>query len=158
MTRTDLYAKHASLAASTARKWYVPGHDRDDVIQEARIALWEAAGCYDPTVGTPFRGFAIFVINRRLRDFLRRATRPAQMVLTDSARDVEETATTAADIAHHRAELRAVVAAYKNLSPLERKAVSAAANGTPYRDVGPFRSIDNAVQRGRRHLREAVAS
>ena len=37
-----LWTKHQALARSIANEWFIPGSDRDDVRQEAQIALWVA--------------------------------------------------------------------------------------------------------------------
>lgn len=140
-----------------ASAWSLPGADADDVRQEARIALWEACRCYDAALDVPFTAFARIVINRRLRDSLRNAARGKHRLLTDAARD-QDVPTSQDEIIQRRAELRALVTGFKQMSLLEQQAIRAVADGTPYTTVGSFKTVDNAVQRGRRKLRAALAA
>ncbi len=153
-----LYVKHEALALALSTGWRLPGADADDVRQEARIALWEAARCYDATLGVPFTAFARLVIARRLRDALRRYGQRRHQMLTDAERDTSEIPTTHADILERRQELRQLVIAFHALSPLEQKAILTSANGTPCSEVGELKSVDNATQRGRQKLRRALAA
>lgn len=88
MTRApSLYPKYVGLANTIAQDWHLPGFDRDDVHQEARIGLWIACRDYDPSKGVPFRSWAGLVIRRRLADKFRSAKRPCHAVLTLADRD-----------------------------------------------------------------------
>lgn len=152
-----MYERHAELADRAAHAWHIPGADADDVRQEARIALWEACRAYDADLGVPFPVFARIVIARRLRDALRNASRGKHRLLTDAHRD-HDVPTSQDEIIQRRAELRALVGAFQQMSLLEQDAIRAIADGRPYSDVGEFRQVDNAVQRGRRKLRSALAA
>ena len=57
MTAPALWTKHRGIARGIARDFFLPGADRDDVRQEADIALWEAATHYRQELG-PFPTFA----------------------------------------------------------------------------------------------------
>ena len=81
------WTKHRPIALGLAREYRVPGMDPDDVRQEALVALWEACRAYDREKGT-FPPFARLVINRRLTDLLRAATREKRSAVTVSDVDV----------------------------------------------------------------------
>lgn len=49
-----------------------PEIGREDLIQEARLALWRAAQRYDPDAGAEFRTFATHAIRGALLDLVRR--------------------------------------------------------------------------------------
>lgn len=92
---------------------------------------------------------------RRLASAVRRATSGNHRVLTDAVRD-HDMPTSQAETLEARAELRALADAYRTLSPLEQRAMSAIASGRPASSVGSTRQVDNAVQRARRKLRQAA--
>ena len=155
ISTTSLFTRHRDLAQLEARKWRIPGADRDDTGQEALVALWEAARAFNPDLGVPFTAFARLVIRRRLRDALRRATQPNHRILTDAVRD-HDIPTSLDEIIEARATLRALAAAYRDMSPLEQRSLAAITSGRAARSVGSTRQVDNAVQRARRKLRAAA--
>lgn len=121
MSAPALYSKHLGIAVGQARSFYLPGGDRDDVLQEARIGLWQACRRYDPEQG-PFAPFARSVIHRHLASRLRTATRGKHLLLTEAARDVDsptlDDTTFAMVVARERLGL--IVAAVRRLTPAER--------------------------------------
>jgi len=50
-----------------------PGATLDELRQEARLALWDAAQAFDATKGTPFSSFAKSAVRNRLIDAFRKA-------------------------------------------------------------------------------------
>lgn len=78
----DLFREHADLVRQAlASRRFPPSVDRDDLAQEARIALWQAARTWDPARGVPFTawarskiGFAVVAHLRQL-DILTRSHR-----------------------------------------------------------------------------------
>lgn len=165
MTQITLFTKHQDLAVKLAQGYYLPGADEDDVRQEARIALWEAAGSFDRERGVPFRAFATDVMRRRLVDALARANRLKQRMLTDTVRtgtDRRGRTVSIIDYVTSRElppdelvvqleELRGVVGAILGLSKLERQSIVRAING-----LGPVnKADDNALYRARQKLRQA---
>lgn len=179
-------AAHAPLARAIASEFYLPGADRDDVVQEAMIALWIAAREYRPERGMSFRSFAAFVIRRRLVTALMTANAHKHRHLSEALSAIERdgeivdllefVADEAADparIVEDREEaLRLLRIVRDELSPTERHAVIAVANGLSYLEIGEadgasatFRSdgrrrykrVENALQRARRKLADPFA-
>jgi hypothetical protein len=56
-----------------------------------------------------------------------------------------------------REQLQQLAVAASRLTDLERRAVGGIISGVPYAALGETKSIDNALQRARRRLREACA-
>jgi len=169
MTSAALWTKQRSLARTIAAIYHIPGCDRQDVEQEALIALWEASRTYRDDEGTTFETFAALVIRRRLLDCVKAANRIKHKQLTLAARvqqddDGDVTAIVeqlphlhqVTDHVEDRERLQAVLAAMRTLTQLERRCIVGIASGSTYKDLGPKKMVDNAVARGRKKLRAAA--
>jgi RNA polymerase sporulation-specific sigma factor len=82
----DLVVEYKSLVQAMAKKYYLPGSNREDVIQEGLMGLYKAARDYRPDGKTAFRSFAAMVINRHLISALKTAYRGKTLVLTHAER------------------------------------------------------------------------
>ncbi|MDK2807679.1 MAG: polymerase sporulation-specific sigma factor, partial [Clostridiales bacterium] len=60
--------KYKNLVRKKARKLFLIGGDRDDLIQEGMIGLYKAVRDYDPSKETSFSVFADLCISRQLYD------------------------------------------------------------------------------------------
>lgn len=67
----------------------IPIRDRDDLAQEARVALCEASEGYDPSRGSE-RTYSARVVDRRLRELLHQDQTRRRSVLAESLDEVEE--------------------------------------------------------------------
>jgi RNA polymerase sporulation-specific sigma factor len=161
----------APVIRQEARRFYhVPGADRDDVLQEALLALYLAVRAWDPQ--QPFEPFARLVMRRRLGSVLKMALAGKHRLLAGPR--LEQPVRVAGVEAplgevipsreagpHERLEqreqLQRLAAAARRLTELERRAVGGTISGVPYAQLGNPKSIDNALQRARRRLREACA-
>lgn len=162
-----LIQDHRRIAYAIAREFHLPGSDRDDVDQEALIALWLAAAAHNPARG-PFAPFARLVIRRRLTTALKLANREKHKPLTLAVRHTlndEGEPSGIADllgsdvtdphrIAVGRETLAAVCAAHATLTDLEREALRRSLNGIPY---SHDKQLDNAQHRAVSKLRKAAA-
>ena len=144
-----LWTKHRPIARGIASDFYLPGSDRDDVRQEADIALWEAATHYRREHGS-FPAFARLVVKRRLVDRLKESTREKRRVLTDATREIEDAMT--GDPLEDRERLRALVKAMHTLNEWERDAVVRIVNDVPIQG----KTDDTQRYRVRKKLREAA--
>src|SRR5688572_26857885 len=79
----ELIFRYRRFARARARAYFVAGGDRDDLEQEALIALVHAAQDHRPEHG-PFRPFADLCISRALVSAIRRANRQKHRVLTEA--------------------------------------------------------------------------
>lgn len=171
MSAPALWTRHRTLARAIARDWSIPGWERQDVEQEAMVALWEAARAWRPDGGASFPAFARQVISRRLTDALRAEQRWKRRPLNESLRVVENVDDGSlesivetlphwhqvADVAEDRESLRAVVRIIRDgLTDFERHCVVGIATGVPYVELGPKKRVDNAASRARRKLKAAA--
>ena len=67
-----------------ACKYFLPRADYDDLIQEGRIAIYQAVLSYDLNLDIPFLHFLRMVIKRKLIDSLRKYTRQKHLNLNDA--------------------------------------------------------------------------
>lgn len=72
----DLIRQHEGLVHSVLKGIYRYGVPYADLVQEGRIALWQAVQGYDPDRGCAFSTYATVAIQRRLYTYIRRMTRP----------------------------------------------------------------------------------
>ena len=113
----------------------VPGMDRDDLRQEAYVALLSAVGSYDEKVGSRFSTYAIACINNRFADTVKAASRQNEEYC-----DLRERIETL-------------------LSDKERRALRLWLRGYGYDEIGEIlgitpKSVGNALQRARRKLKK----
>jgi RNA polymerase sigma factor (sigma-70 family) len=162
VTRAALFTKHQKLAEHMAADWHIAGGDRDDVVQELRIALWEAAGAWDANKGAPFPQFAREVMRRRMADVLTKANRLKHQTLTHAKRTMrgeDETVDVLDYIASRDLqpddlivqldELRGLIGAILGLTDNQRRAIVRVING-----LGCNEKVDdNALQMARRKLK-----
>lgn len=165
-----LWTKHRAFAYSIADGFYWPGADRDDVKQEALIALWVASRDWSPDGGLNFRNFAALVIREQLKDCLKAAKRLKHGPLNNSIRLLRDEdgildqavdqlphLHQVVDVAEDRARLAAVLHAIDNdLTDLERRAIVGIAAGYSYAELGDPKRMDNLAYKARRKLRAAA--
>ena len=136
-----LWTKHRPIAYKAVGEFRIPGMERQDVEQEALVALWEACRRWDPERGK-FPPFAKAVIRNTLIDLLRRTScRPVEVPLEVDVRVEPETG-----------QLRMVLEALDTLSQRERQAVADHLNGQPSK---LSKAHDSALDRARLKLRAA---
>ena len=166
----SLLDDHLHIARYVARDYYLPGGDRDDVEQEAMIALWLAARAWNGS--RPFEGFARMVIRRRLATAIDLANAQRHRYLNEPLREVPSESgerlqvldvvpggRDPADVLIERERLAAIVAAVESLSDVEREVLERIVNGEPYSTLTRTREskrMENAADRMRRKLRAAA--
>jgi DNA-directed RNA polymerase specialized sigma24 family protein len=117
-----------------ARRFYAPGYEREDLVQEARIAAWLAPP-----------GLERLAARRRLIEIVRRSRRGGRPELCAPV-DVQDSGDIL-DLVAARERLRGILSA--PLSDLEQVALGRVIRGEPYRHE---KRLDNALQRARRKL------
>lgn len=86
-TRARDLTRYTPIAHAVAARYRLPGADRDDVHQEALIALWDALGRFDGRGDK--RAFLGMCVRRRLASKLRAALREKHRVLNEALTDPE---------------------------------------------------------------------
>ena len=130
--------EYAPIVRGISREFFWPGADREDVQQEAWLALIEAK--------PENRALASVVIRRRLIDRLRYHDHRPQFAAEVDTADSE----TVHDIVERREMLRLILAV--DLTDLERVALGRVIREEPLTS----KSDDNARQRARARLRAAA--
>lgn len=153
---------------------YAPGLTEEDMIQEARVAVWQAIGDYDRSTDVPFAAFAILCARRRLVSAVIAAKRlkhrpfneasrleapiaqgdGADMFLADVlADDHQDPCRTVLA----REAIREVAARMAGLTEWEQECLRRVViNGEDYAAVGPQKRVDNGVQRARAKLAQGA--
>jgi len=160
-----LLVAHRGLLEFHARRFFLPGGDKQDVLQEARIGFAKAVRCYRGGRGSSFRSFASLCVGRQLAGALTAAQREKHRPLSEAARGEQaqrawgalparEDPLDRALAGERLAELRSDAA---QLSALERRVLAEAlvgfSSGEAARRLGVRpKSADNALQRARRKL------
>jgi len=170
-----LFQKHQEWARFEARNWYIPGADFDDVLQHARVGLWEASRSFDGSRGSVFKSFAGLCMRREIITALKTAQRMKHGPLNDSIRhgvndDGEDVEVVDLLGSSEGDPLRCVIAreeleritavVWGDMTPLERQALIGLANGMSYDEIEAtlgvaHKTVDNAIQRARRKLAES---
>lgn len=141
----------APLAYHVAGSFRFPGADRDDVRQEALIALWQALPRYDGTGS--LRGWLAFCVRRKLSSKLREHGRVKHRALNEALREPDSFA---GDYVLGGSGSLSVLLA--PLTPLEQRACVGVACGLTYAELGPPKAVDNALQRARVKLAASVSA
>ena len=170
-----LLYKYKYFVRSKARSYFLIGADRDDIIQEGMIGLYNAIRDYDKNKLTSFKSFAEICITRQIITAIKSATRQKHMPLNsyvslnkpvyeeESERTlldmISGNKTTDPmelfisredmDIMEHRIG--------KILSELEMEVLMSYIDGKTYQEISTelnrhVKSIDNALQRVKRKL------
>jgi RNA polymerase sporulation-specific sigma factor len=158
------------LCWSIAGKYFAPGIDLDDLVQEARIGVVEALRDYDGRGGLP--QFVAMCIHREVQGAVTAAARIKHRPLNESARVIadehgaprpivdhlEAPAGDVVDLVAYRERLAQTSRRIRErLSDIEYAALIGIANGEPYdviasRVGADEKAVDNAAQRARHKL------
>ena len=145
----------------------VPGLDRDDLRQEAFVALFSAVESFDESRGAGFSTYAIACINNRLADAVKAAARQKNRPLNDSLSLSDDdhplelvSPVSPEETAIVKEEYRAVQSRINGLlSALERETLSLWLEGYNYSEIARHlgttpKAVGNALQRARRKLKQ----
>lgn len=159
-----------------ATPYFMPGADREDVLQEGRIGLMKAVRDYNAVMSVSFRYFAEMCIRRNIITTIKKSTRLKHQALNfaqsldkplkddaDSALSLNDTLADAHLPDHARAlvlqeltaELREAVV--RDLSDLECRVLLEYMQGYTYAEVAQrlgmkLKACDNAMQRVKRKI------
>ncbi|MGN0709773.1 MAG: sigma-70 family RNA polymerase sigma factor [Anaerovoracaceae bacterium] len=172
-----LLRRYKKIVTGAARFYYMKGAERDDVIQEGMIGLFEAIRDYKPSEGTDFKHFAELCVTRQILNAVSHAGRKKHRILNESlslddrmpdsggspAQNVGDTVP--ADRIYEpepQAMASVTLAKIKELaesmlSPLEREVWDLMISGYDTAEIAGMtgrsrKSVDNAVQRIKRKI------
>lgn len=165
-----LIDRYAGLAESLCAGYRAVDLEQDDLLQEAYLGLLKAIRSFRPEKGVPFSAFAGVCIRRQLISVVRRQNTGKNRLFMDSV-PLEETdfAGAPSDWQQSGPEAAVILAeesrwrkeqAVALLSPLEKETLRLYLKGFRYEEMAkklqcPEKSVDNAMQRVRRKLRQA---
>lgn len=153
----EILSLKKNLVVTIARKYFLLGGDKEDVIQEGMIGLFKAISSFDESKYANFNGYAMRVIEHEIITAIRRANTGSQQFLTESVLldddilDCENLTPENTFISKEStAELTHEI--YDKLSKFERTVVEYYLKGYNYKDIAkmlgkPSKSIDNALTR-----------
>lgn len=163
---TVILQRYRQLVLRIASEYAASAADAEDYVQEGLIGLLSAVSAYDSTRAASFRTFAAVCIRNRIRSAVRAAQpsgNPAglslddpdtetELLLADGEESPEEQYLTKERVTELYRELTDV------LSRQELEVFCLAAGGFSYSEIASRlqiseKSVDNAIQRGRRKLR-----
>ncbi len=170
--------RYKNLVRTRAKLYFLPGADKEDLVQEGMIGLFKAIRDFDATKQASFRGFAEMCVKRQIITAVKTAARLKHMPLNSYvslSKPVyeDDTERTLVDMLAERksvdpeemflrrekAEALEEEIAQK-LSPLEQSVLSLYLSGMNYQEIAAGlgrspKSIDNALQRLKRKLADA---
>ncbi|HHT24435.1 MAG TPA: sigma-70 family RNA polymerase sigma factor [Clostridiaceae bacterium] len=79
-----LLKKYKNMVTGKTRRLFLQGGDQEDLIQEGMIGLYQAIFSFDATQNVPFKNYASAVVDSRLYDAIRTATRKKHQPLNES--------------------------------------------------------------------------
>ena len=175
-----LLGRHGDLVRVASARYFLPGHDRADVEQEAALGLYRACVDFRPERGVPFRAFADLCVRRAVLTALTAARRakhgplnerialetpltpdrdgPPLSALVAAPAELEPPARVEV-----RARLRRLRELPARLSERERVVLARVLAGASLADAGaglganPTKLADNALTRARRKARDLLA-
>lgn len=160
-----LMNKYKNLVRSKARRLYLAGGDRDDLLQEGMWGLFKAIREYRPEREASFYTFAELCITRQMYSAVTAAKAKKNSVLNDSLSlsDINEMNGGYDDgpemlILEQEREKELLKQIRLVLSPLENKVLDNYLEGLDYLQIADIlgkspKSIDNALQRIKKKIR-----
>ncbi|MCI9406062.1 MAG: sigma-70 family RNA polymerase sigma factor [Oscillospiraceae bacterium] len=165
-----LIDRYASLAEGLCVSYCAAGLEQDDLLQEAYLGLLKAIRFFRPEKGVPFSAFAGICMKRQLISVVRRQNAGKNRLFFDSiSLEETESARVPHDWQQPGPEAAVILAEESRwrkeqvvmlLSPLEKEALRLYLKGFSYEEMAQKlqcseKSVDNAMQRVRRKLRQA---
>lgn len=161
-----LLERYKPLILSLANRYFIRGQDRDDVIQEAMIALFKSIQAFDAEKQTSFAAFVKTTTQNYMIDSIRKSEAKNNRVLSDAV-SIENMKffiedEQAEDFGIHEEELQDLLSneSFKaNFSDLEWKVLNLRLFKLSYNDIAKEldvkeKVVDNALQRIKQKLKK----
>ncbi len=172
-----LIGKYRETAKIKARRFYLPGADNEDVIQEGMIGIFKAIRDFDPSAGSSFSTFLELCVDRQLKTAMSGANRQKHRILNESvplnegpSADEEGGEPLAEPLGAVKIQSPEEITLMKErmdalkkegarvLSPFEQKVWLELLAGRNYREIAEDlnrspKTIDNAIQRIKKKIR-----
>ncbi len=166
-----LLEKYKFLVRSVTAPYYLAGGDREDLLQEGMIGLYNGIHCYKDDKGIEFSQFARYCIKRNVITAVRAANRQKHIPLNtyisiwnENGSESEEALPLIPDpeklVIEEESMEQMQDHLQKCLSKLEYKVLTMFLEGKSYSDIAEAlekneKSVDNALQRIRKKIKGA---
>ena len=151
----ELLTTHKHLVVAIARKYYLMGGDKEDLIQEGMIGLFKAINTFNTSKGNNFVQYAITLIEREIISAIRRANTHAQQFLSESLfidndDEMGSNVSPESEFIEEENTIELTQEIVQHLSTFERQVVEYYLKGYNYIDIAEIlgkssKSIDNAL-------------
>lgn len=158
-----LLTKYKPLVSAIARKYYLIGGEREDLLQEGWMGFFGAMRKFDVERGENFQQFATILIEREMIDAIRRANSGKNQVLSSSVfvdnDDILSSDFTLEDNVVYQETYQQILAEIKsNLSKRELIVLEKYLQGYTYVDIAENlgvkpKSVDNTLTRIKNKLK-----
>lgn len=163
----ELLLRHAGLVRSCARGFFLVGGETEDLIQEGMVGLYSAIGDYKRREGgVSFKKFASLCVSRRIIDAVKASSRkksaPLNYYVSFTDEDWTSSELSPEDmliLRDDRREFRQKMSGI--LSDFEFKVTTMYMDGLSCAEICDVtgksaKSVDNAIQRSKKKLQEAL--
>ena len=159
-----LLEKYKPFVKSKSRALFLVGGDKEDLIQEGMIGLFNAIRDYNPENGAPFAAFAKLCVERQIYTAIEAAGRMKNAPLNAYISLSEESETLMDggiedEVIEKTSFQQMYLAAQAHLSKMEKEVLSFFLEGKEYTEIAEIlgktdKSIDNALQRIKTKIRK----
>ena len=80
----QVFAKYKHIVVAIARRYFLIGGDKEDLIQEGMVGLFKAINSFNADKSDNFLGYAGMIIEREIISAIRRVNTGSQQILTKS--------------------------------------------------------------------------
>ena len=162
----EIVERYKDMVRKTAGRFFIAGGDREDLIQEGMIGLFEAVRDFDSEREASFSSFARLCVERQILSAIRRASSRKNAPLNDSVPIPEgeepvlgEVSVSPEEILVSRETARGLEEELEALlSPFEKKVFRILLQGRGYVEIAKElevspKSVDNALQRIKKKMK-----
>lgn len=175
-----LLDRYKKVVKQRSASFFMPGADREDLIQEGMVGVFKAIRDYDPAKGASFSTFAEMCIKRQIITAVKSAARMKHAPLNNSlslnkpvTEDTERVATLGETLtADESSDPEKVIVMQENLSYIEKYSGEIFTslewdvwrmyvNGCSYKEIASrldktSKAVDNAIRRAKKKLAEIL--
>lgn len=158
----QVLAKYKHLVVAIARKYFLIGGDKEDLIQEGMIGLFKAVNSFDDSKNDNFSSYATMLVEREIISAIRTANASNQQALNegiyiDNDDELGDAACPESDFINEESHLELTNEIMSKLSKFERVVVDYFLKGYSYTDIAKIteknpKAIDNALSRIKKKL------
>ena len=161
----ELIRRYKGLVRIKAAAYFLPGGDRDDIIQEGMIGLFKAIRDYDMERGVQFNSFVALCVSRQIISAIKASRRLKHKPLNTSSSFTYEEEGVAGNpealFIDRESKTDMEQNIRKALSGLEEQVLSLYLRGHRYAEIAQIldkdiKAVDNTIQRVRRKVGKII--